>query len=347
MTFSRGLYSGWMHGVNHQELVTARYGKKRGAFVGHVSKTGKDWVEIDVSKVSVSPGDGLVFDTGGDTNAEQGGRAYAVSGRRITFKRGHIDFDEIERGDRLWKTDDPRLNQRMRKTWQGREPDRAREGLRLRVSGSEGEPLRLADPVRGIEVQSEIPLQIAQRHPLTEEVLAKQLGRLGETNYRLVSVENHTAPGLMLPVSELNRMRRNLVARLEAALRTGASSAVDDAADDVADWTALLPSASVDASDSDAASPRPVLSVLCRNTRQLEAALTFVPDTIYLDFEDVRGYRDAVRLFRSAGCGRRSRLLLATPADPEAGRGGFLQAHRAGRAGRGAHQESRCDSLLS
>src|SRR5271169_1197023 len=33
MTFSRGLYSGWLHGVNHQELVHARFGKKRGPFV--------------------------------------------------------------------------------------------------------------------------------------------------------------------------------------------------------------------------------------------------------------------------------------------------------------------------
>src|SRR5262249_44722622 len=31
MTFSRGLFSGWMHGVNHQQLVHARFGKKRGA----------------------------------------------------------------------------------------------------------------------------------------------------------------------------------------------------------------------------------------------------------------------------------------------------------------------------
>src|SRR5690606_34711874 len=34
MTFSRGLSSGWVNGVNHQELVPARFGKKRGPFVG-------------------------------------------------------------------------------------------------------------------------------------------------------------------------------------------------------------------------------------------------------------------------------------------------------------------------
>ena len=37
MAFSRGLYSGWMHGVNHQELVSARFGKKRGAMAGRIA----------------------------------------------------------------------------------------------------------------------------------------------------------------------------------------------------------------------------------------------------------------------------------------------------------------------
>ena len=46
MTFSRGLFSGWMHGVNHQELVHARFGKKRGAFVGYVGEVGRDHVEL-------------------------------------------------------------------------------------------------------------------------------------------------------------------------------------------------------------------------------------------------------------------------------------------------------------
>src|SRR2546425_12184022 len=42
MAFSRGLYSGWMHGVNHQEVVHARVGKKRGAFVGCITRVASD-----------------------------------------------------------------------------------------------------------------------------------------------------------------------------------------------------------------------------------------------------------------------------------------------------------------
>ena len=46
MAFSRGLYSGWMHGVNHQELVHARYGKKRGAYIGTISSIGRGYIEV-------------------------------------------------------------------------------------------------------------------------------------------------------------------------------------------------------------------------------------------------------------------------------------------------------------
>ncbi len=99
MTFSRGLYSGWMHGVNHQELVSARYGKKRGAFAGRIARVGRDSVEF-VPEVPLKPGDGVVFDTGGDTNAEQGGRIFEIKGPRLFFQRDHIDFARLKTGDR-------------------------------------------------------------------------------------------------------------------------------------------------------------------------------------------------------------------------------------------------------
>ena len=95
MTFSRGLFSGWLHGVNHQRLVNGRCGKKRGAFIGFIQKIGKDFVEVD-SEVEVKPGDGVVFDAGADTEQEQGGRIYEVRLRRLHFRNGQIDFQRVE-----------------------------------------------------------------------------------------------------------------------------------------------------------------------------------------------------------------------------------------------------------
>jgi putative protease len=38
MAFSRGLHTGWFEGINNQELVHARFGKKRGVYLGDVTR---------------------------------------------------------------------------------------------------------------------------------------------------------------------------------------------------------------------------------------------------------------------------------------------------------------------
>ena len=48
MAFSRGLYTGWFHGTNNQQLVHGRFGKKRGVFLGEVSR-------IEGERVCVKP----------------------------------------------------------------------------------------------------------------------------------------------------------------------------------------------------------------------------------------------------------------------------------------------------
>ena len=109
MSFSRGLFSGWMHGVDHQQLVPARFGKKRGPFAGRLVRVGVEYVELDAA-VGLAPGDGVVFDTGGDTNKGQGGLFFEVRGNRYDFQHGHVDLSRLKPGDRVWKTQDPVLN---------------------------------------------------------------------------------------------------------------------------------------------------------------------------------------------------------------------------------------------
>ena len=55
MAFSRGLYSGWMHGVNHQELVHARFGKKRGAYIGTISSIGRGYSRSKAPGPTLNP----------------------------------------------------------------------------------------------------------------------------------------------------------------------------------------------------------------------------------------------------------------------------------------------------
>ena len=310
MTFSRGLYPGWMHGVNHQELVPARYGKKRGPFVGEIVRVGRDFVEITPAQTPLKPGDGLVFDTGGDTNQEQGGRLFAVRGARLSFGRGRIDFRRLRPGHKVWKTDDPALEAELRKSFAGHLSPRRRQPVALRVSGQAGEPLLLeaTTPEGTFRVASRLPLQPARTAPLTPERLHEHLARFGDSGFEAQSLENALEGALLLPIGELNRVRRELLYQLEAQTPRPEFPQAGFA---IAPGTPSAPPS------------RPALSVLCRDMAQLSAALACGVETVLVDFEDIRRYREAVATVRDSGTG--AAVFLATPRIQKAGEGGFFR----------------------
>ena len=312
MAFSRGLYPGWIHGVNHQELVHARFGKKRGAFVGTISGVGRDFVAFD-SMVPLKPGDGIVFDTGEDTDREQGGRIFEIRGNRYFFRHGHLDHARISIGDRIWKTDDPELNRRLRQSFEGRIEPRHRSLFDVTLSGRIGESLILESS--GIRVASLIPLEAARTAPLTMEKLRSQLEKTGESGLELREITVKIEGEVILPMSEINRMRRELIEKLLVAANRPRPEASDS-------WRVVFDRSTHPTIDSTTESRNPVLSVLCRSLDQLEAALNAGIGELYADFEDIRRYRDAVALVRRSGS---ARIFLATPRIQKSSEEGFFK----------------------
>jgi putative protease len=314
MTFSRGLFTGWMHGVDHQQLVSARFGKKRGPFVGRIRKVGPDYVEVD-GDLPVKAGDGVVFDTGGDTNNEQGGRIWQTNGRRLHFERGRVQFNALKPGDRVWKTDDPELNKHLLQSFAGRIQPRHRAPVSLTLSGRAGEPLvfeaRIADSAKAVRLTSNIALVAARTAPLTPEKAQEHLGRFGDEPYRLTSLEFRLEGEVLLPIAELNRLRREMIAVLNR-------NAVAPRVESPRTWRDLLQS-----EPRQPGSGQAHLAVLVRNSGQLEAVLSEGVRAIYCDFEDIRRYADAVSQVRSAGTG--AQVLLATPRIQKAGEQGFFR----------------------
>lgn len=308
MTFSRGLFSGWMHGVDHQQLVSGRFGKKRGPFAGRIERVGRDHIELS-SEIELKPGDGVVFDTGGDTNAEQGGRIYEVRGTRLFFERGKIDFNRLKAGDRVWKTDDPALNKRLQQSFAGRIEPRRRTPLVLTARGKAGEPLEVE--AAGVIARSSIPLQAARTAPLSKERLEEHLGRFGDQPYALAELKNELEGEVILPIGELNRLRRDLGYKLDVALSVKRR-------EEEGTWRDVFGEVGPEAN---AAGPAD-LFVLCRTAEQIEAALKVGVSTIYADFEDIRRYKDAVAQVRSHG---KAKIFLATPRIQKAGEQGFFK----------------------
>src|SRR6185369_3317719 len=88
-TFSRGFTHGFLSGVNHQQLVAARFPKSRGRRIGTVAQvTGKSIVIIVDRNLtsSLNPGDGVVFDEGHPEQDEQGGRVVSVRSNRSNLE---------------------------------------------------------------------------------------------------------------------------------------------------------------------------------------------------------------------------------------------------------------------
>jgi putative protease len=319
MAFSRGLYSGWMHGVNHQELVSARFGKKRGAMAGRIARVGRDFVEFH-PETPLKPGDGVVFDTGGDTETEQGGRIFGIKGQRLLFQHGRIDFSLLKPGDRVWKTDDPELNKQLRQSFTGRIEPRRSCVIDLRVSGRAGEALEIQGSVihRGAAIvraaRSALPLEAARKAPLTSASLRHHLERFGGSGYTLGALENHLEGEVILPIGELNRLRRDLVFQLDAARRQQRPESLASARELLSHLR--RPGASAKNEPSS-------LRVLCRTMDQLDAALAERVGELYVDFEDIRRYRDAVAKVRDAATG--AQIFLATPRIQKAGEQGFFR----------------------
>ena len=314
MAFSRGLYPGWMHGVNHRELVHARFGKKRGPFAGIISEIGVEFVAFD-SQAPLKPGDGIVFDNGTDTDREQGGRIYEIRGNRYHFRHGHLDMRRLKVGDRVWKTDDPELDKRLRQSYGGRIEPRHLRPFDVVVSGRAGEPMTMVSS--GIEIRSVIPLEAARNAPLTGEKLRAQLSKTADSGMELRTLNLLLEGEVILPLGEINRMRRELLAKLAVAAEPKRQEAWIN-------WRTVFKNAlpETQALPDPASERNPSLKVLCRGMDQVVAALDAGITDLYADFEDIRRYKEAVALVRERGD---ARILLATPRIQKATEEGFFK----------------------
>jgi putative protease len=159
---------------------------------------------------------------------------------------------------------------------------------------------------RGKKVASEVLLLAAENRPLTKEVLAGQLGRLGGTGYQLGVVQNLLEGEVMMPLGELNRVRRRLVEELkeEPVVHDGKVA-----------LARFLPERG-EVEDS-----LPELRVLCRTLDQVHGCARAGATFVYCDFEDLKEYREAVGVAKKAGM----KVFLATPRIQKPMEAGFFK----------------------
>ena len=221
-TFNRGFTTGYFGGKRNREIISVSRPNNRGVFLGRIINLNQDGLLSLRLDTDLAGGD-LV-----EVWVSQGGRISATieflydqcgnqlpaakAGETVAFK---VD-GKVYPGDRVFKIASAQLRN---ETKQALDPENPKLKIPCKavVFGSLNQPLGLIfedhDGNQG-EALSSIPLQAARNHPLTTEVLRKQLGRLGNTPFRLGEIQNQLEDGLMLPLSELNELRRRAIGSL-------------------------------------------------------------------------------------------------------------------------------------
>lgn len=221
--FNRDFTTGYYQSNPGANLISYQRPNNRGVYLGRINKINhrKGLAQVKLEQ-PLNVGDGIEY------WVSKGGRT------GITIKKILLDGQEVIKapagseveleipsrvrtGDRLFKTHDEKLIGQARAsfTQEFRLPT---EPVKMVVRGALGKPLELAVYDEAGHVgyaQTNFLAEEARKRSLTGEILEEQLGRLGNTNYRLEELELDLPDNLMVPFSEINALRRAAVEQLD------------------------------------------------------------------------------------------------------------------------------------
>jgi len=348
-----GLTPGFFEGSQHQRLVRGRNPRHRGVYCGEVM-TNSSWKSGLIIRgdgaALLKRGDGIVVDRGMPQEEELGGPIFDIQdlddgsvvvyfGREVQKKwKKSDDLSRKGQGSRMplapfgahvWKTSDAAVDKKMRKLVNSALP---KSTVNVSIRCEIGQPIKveIKDLVTGkIGLgQSENVLEQADQRGIDETSILKAFGKLGDTDFVIneddgfdIYIENN-AWG---PISWVKKARQEAVQNLKESLDDHPPKSVskfDAEADEV--WLKRTQSDIVesminkgikDKEDEDNVSFKPLLSVLARNSQQVDALCELVKagekiDEIIVDFLEVDGMKDAVSSIRQLP---NIRIVLATP----------------------------------
>lgn len=214
-TYSRGFFTGWLKGVDHQNLVDATYSAHRGLAVGTIREVRKKTIILD-SSTELKAGQGLLF-----VGKEEIGAKIFQVGR----SGGSWEVELLQKnlllikGMQVYLNSDETLDRELQKGWQSREFQK-RIPLNFSVVARVDQPLKLTaiDPEgRIIEVESKTSLSKALNRALTKEIMAEELCALGASVYEIQNFQLDMDGELFLHQRELKELRRELVEKMNEA----------------------------------------------------------------------------------------------------------------------------------
>jgi U32 family peptidase len=218
-TYSRGFFSGWLNGVDHQNLVDGTFSAHRGLELGPIKEIKNKKVVIETT-TELKAGMGLLF----VDKSEQGSKIFEVQKVGKTLEIELVSKNlTLKKGDKVYLNSNEVKDKEFQRTWNSREHQK-RIPLKLMVHGINREPLlvKAVDPEgREVYAQTINNLGPAVTRPLTEDFIREELSSLGTTAYELGEFEIFLDHGVYVYHKELKDLRRELVEKMNAVRTAG------------------------------------------------------------------------------------------------------------------------------
>ena len=211
--FNRDFTTAYLEKNPGKNLISDMKPNNRGVLIGRVAEVGRDKVTLKLSE-KLNAGDQV------EIWVKVGGRVtftvedFDLRGDLCTIKIPSTKGVRVH--DRAFKIFDAELTAEARKYFTGAPVRKISVAADIKVKIGEPLTLTLTDADGNVATaQTDFIAEPAKNRPLTLETLKNQIGRLGNSIFALEKISAQIDGNLMIPISELNEVRRRAVEQLE------------------------------------------------------------------------------------------------------------------------------------
>jgi U32 family peptidase len=304
--YSRGFFPGWLHGVNHQDLVDGTFSSHRGVEIGKVVSILKNTMVVLLGDngLDIENGDGVAWFEGSE---KKGASIYAVRKERnqmtVEFANSLV-VSEAAVGSLIYLNHDKSQKREIEKSLTDKNTFK-KIPVQVTLVLEEGSPLKakVQDGRFVLEMQTESLLSPAQKKPLSEALLFEEFSALGGTVFSLEfqSFQTNLKSGqaLFLNHKEIKNLRQKLFTELTRLRQENKIAHSQD--------VHLNPFELRSQSSTSKPAAKVAFNILLRNKEQVQDLASAVQDgkiraeqiqTVCLDFEFGRDYKASVEALR-------------------------------------------------
>lgn len=298
ISYSRGFFSGWLHGVDHQQLVDGTFSSNRGLKIGQVFKVNKNSVVIG-SDVTLEKGDGLLFarfENG--LKKEFGSKVYEIKkvdeSKIEIFLAKEFNLKNLKYKDDIYLNYSSALDKEAHRSYSSRDFWK-RIALSMTLDATIGKALSLtvSDGNNIVTISSDYITEEAKKE-LQIDLVKKTLTGLSQTAYechefKILTLDKHP----FLPNSTLKDLKQKAIEALNAK-RTEYGRELNEV-------TLKRESFNTPRAEN------PKLTILLREPHQVDTVKNYFiqnPETlisleaVILDFEFAKYFADAIASLR-------------------------------------------------